>query len=61
MSQREPLARTSFSFVSQSGLFKQGVMHGRGGILHEGEKYDVCAPGAERHRTITQVQLSPSC
>ena len=33
----------------------------QGGIPHEGEKYDVCAPGAERHRTVTQVRLSPSC
>ena len=46
--------------IAWSGIFKQGGPK-RGGIPHEGEKYDVRARGAERHRTVTQVRLPPSC
>ena len=29
------------------------------GIPHVDERYDVCAWGGERHRTVTQVRLPP--
>ena len=50
-----PFSTSPWSRVS----WNRGVR--KGGIPHEGEKYDVCARGAERHRTVTQVRLSPSC
>ena len=43
----------------KSGIFKQGGTE-RGDVA-QGEKYGVCARCAERHRTVTQVRLSPSC
>ena len=54
----ESYRRTNWRCIAvESVIFKQGGTE-RGGFA-QGEKYDVCARSAERHRTVTQVRLSP--